>query len=257
MIHTLKNNIIDNTFGARLDPRSKIIFTILFIINVLMLQSGNFLQIVFAFTIIILMIFTSGHYFGFYLRKIVKIYPMILLTTFLLPFTNTVQLQGFDDSILITIGQVSVYKFGLIRFIDFNLKAILILTSTLVLTTTTPYELLLKSMESIKLPPWLLAILTFLFRLIFLLSSELERMHLAYTSRHIYLSYLKKIKIYSQMFAVYFIRILERSDRTYQVMISRGFSGKIPISSELNWQIRDSLLVGIGFIFTVLVNLWN
>lgn len=246
-----------NSLYAQLDPRSKIIFSIFYISNVLMLQLDDIQQSIIVFVTVIIMIIFSGYSIKYYVRKILKIYPMIFFTTFLLPFINTNQIPSVDDTILIDVGLISVYKSGLVRFLNFNIKSILILSSTFVLTMTTPYNLLLKGMESIKVPEWLLSIVTYMFRLIYLLAAELEKIHMAFTSRHIALSYFARIKIFAKIIAVYFTRIIEHSERIYLAMISRGFSGQFPVHEELSWHLYDSLLVGGGIILTIMVIVWN
>jgi energy-coupling factor transporter transmembrane protein EcfT len=55
------------------------------------------------------------------------------------------------------------------------------------------------------------------------------------------------------MSAIYFVRVVERSERSYSAMISRGFSGQCPSSVRLEWQFKDSLLTTIGFIITIII----
>lgn len=251
MIAYFKNN--NESFWAQLDPRSKILFTILLIFNVVILDLLNYLHLFFILLIIYLVILKSGYPVFFYGHKILKLYPMILLSTFLLPFSSFVN----NDHILVSINQISIYESGLLRFVNFNIKAVLILSATMILTSTTNYRLLLKCFENMKMPYWLISILTILFRLIFLISAEMERMQLAYKSRFIKLSYFNKIKFYAQMIAVYCIRIIDRNDRTFQAMISRGFSGRIYIMSELTWNLKDSLVISAGFLFTLIIMLWK
>jgi len=251
MIHNLK--IKNDSFLVRLDPRSKIIFTALYVINVLIVSPPNLPGLFLILLILISMIFSSGNMVSFYVRKVLKLYPMIFFTTFLLPFSSII----INDRVLFNIGQISIYESGIFRFLDFNIKSILILTSTIILTSTTPYSLLLKCLENMKMPHWLISVLTILFRFIFLLSSEMERMQLAYKSRYIQMPYLKKIKNYGQMLAVYANRVIERNDRTFQAMISRGFSGEIHIMTVLTWKLNDSLIIITGLIFTTMMILWK
>jgi cobalt/nickel transport system permease protein len=249
----LESQNTHSSFWAQLDPRSKMIFTVLFITNVIILDITDFIEIALIISILFTMILISGSRVNFYFLKILKLYPMIFLTTFLAPFSAFV----INDQTLLNIGTISVYESGLIRFLNLNLKAIFILTSTLVLTTSTDYRSLIKCFENMKFPYWLLSILTILNRLIFLISLEMNRMQLAYKSRFIQLSFYYRIKYYAQLIAVYFVRIIDRNDRTFQAMISRGFSGRIYILSEQKWNMQDSFVVATGFCLTIIMMIWN
>jgi len=243
-VETLSDN---KSLLVRLDPRSKTLFTFLFILSVLMLKPDHIILCIFFVIILAVMVFFSGHSPLYFIRKILKIYPMILLITFLLPFNN----DGINKDVFITFKNISVYKSGMIRFIDINLKYILIISSTLILTATTPLNQLVKGLESIKSPVWFLSVLTFMFRLMSLLTEEMKKMHMAFQSRHIFLSYFTRIKILAKMTGVYFIRIIDHSERTYMAMMSRGFSGQCPSIGKLNWQLNDTILVSAGFIFLI------
>ncbi len=253
MISTLmERKTVKLAILTRLDPRSKILFTFLYIFSVLMLKPDHISLFLLFVIILAVMIFFSGFPALYFIHKILRIYPMIFLITFLLPFNS----DGIKQDVLFTVENISIYKSGLIRFIDFNLKYILIILSTLILTGSTPFNQLVKGLEFIKLPNWFLSVLFFMFRLIYHLAEEMEKMHIAYQSRYISLPYYIKIKTLAKMVGVYFIRIIERSERTYFTMISRGFSGQFPSISKLNWQLNDTILVSIGFIFTITTIMW-
>ncbi len=234
---------------TQLDPRSKMLFTFFIIISALLLDISNFLYIIIFIGFLLIMTLFSGYPFSFFMRKLLKIYPMIFMITFLLPF----QSYAAQTDIMFTINRFHIYKSGLMRFTAINLKYIVIILSTLILTTTTPFSRLIKGLESVRLPGWFLAILTFMSRLIFLLEEEVGKMHSAFQSRYISLPYYLKAKILAQMSGIYFVRVVERSERSYSAMISRGFSGQCPSSVELNWQLKDSLLTVSGFIFIIII----
>ena len=232
-----------------LDPRSKMLFTLFIIIGVLLVDTPHFLYITIFLGLLIIIMLLSGYSIIFFTGKLLKIYPMILLITFLLPFKSG---AGGTD-IIFKLKYFTLYESGLIRFAAVNLKYIVIVLSTLILTTTTPYSRLIKGLESARLPAWFLAVLTFTFRLIYLLKDEMGKIYSAFQSRYISLPYYSKTKILAQMSGMYFVRVVGRSERTYSAMISRGFSGQCPSAVKLNWQIKDSLLTAAGFISAIII----
>jgi energy-coupling factor transporter transmembrane protein EcfT len=174
----------------QLDPRSKMIFTVLIITSALLLDISNFYYIIFFIGLLLTLTFFSGYSFTFFIGKLLKIYPMIFLITFLLPF----QSNAAQTDILLSINRVSIYESGLMRFSAINLKYIIIILSTLILRATTPFNILIKGLESVRLPGWFLAVLTFMFRLIYVLEEEVGKMHSAFQSRYISLPYFLNAK---------------------------------------------------------------
>jgi energy-coupling factor transport system permease protein len=242
-------NNANPAFLQRLDPRSKMIFTTLIILSTLLLESSQIVMHIFVLTLLFTMTFFSGHPMLYFIHKLSKIYIMIFLITFLLPFQSSISKQD----ILFEIGSVTMYKSGIKYFLMINFKYIIIILSTIILTGTTSLSQLIKGLESFNLPVWFLAILTFMFRLIYLLRDEISKMHTAFQSRYITLPYLLKIKIMAKMTSVYFVRIVGRSERTFDAMISRGFTGQCPTTLKLHWQYKDSLLTSAGLVFTIVI----
>jgi hypothetical protein len=94
-----------NSLYAQMDPRSKIIFSIFYISNVLMLQFDNAIQSMLVLVTLTFMIWSSGYSITLFIRKIIRIYPMIFLSTFLSLLNGVCSAKG-----LIEIFGLSVSK---------------------------------------------------------------------------------------------------------------------------------------------------
>jgi cobalt/nickel transport system permease protein len=108
--------------------------------------------------------------------------------------------------------------------------------------------LLLKGMESLKIPKLAISIVSFMYRFIFLLIDEVERMILAYQSRYFRLSFKNRIKTLANMIGVLFIRTYERGERIYLAMESRGFKGEVHTYTDLMWKSSDSVALTVFLI---------
>ena len=128
----------------------------------------------------------------------------------------------------------------------FQLKSVTILLAGLIFVVSTPHSMLLKSLQKMHLPDKTVAILFFIFRFIFLLSHELHRILLAFKSRYIKLPLLKRVSVYSNLISIYFIRIFDRNEHLFKVLISRGFQGKVYSSLTLDWTMNDTLILMTG-----------
>jgi cobalt/nickel transport system permease protein len=195
------------------------------------------------FFILFVLIQFSGSSLSYYAARILTTYPMIFFVTFLLPFTDPAQ----SGDIIVSFFRKKIYQSGLDSFIVINLKMLLIFAASLLVIKTSDTFRLLKSLERLKLPLWIISVLTYMHRLFYLLSAEQNRMQMAFTARYRYLPFLKRIKVLSGITIVYLTRIVERSDRTYLAMLSKGFNGKMPNGKNLSWKVSDSLFC-IGFI---------
>ena len=101
--------------------------------------------------------------------------------------------------------------------------------------------MMLKGLEKLRVPSLITAIISFMYRFIFLLIDEVERMILAYQSRYFKLSLRKRLKFIASMIGLLFIRTYERGERIYLAMESRGFQGTIHTLNELHWKKTDTV----------------
>lgn len=221
----------------KLDPRVHLFFWILFIAAVLMHNPFK-VEILSG----LLLILTVYYYFSDmrlqkFLRRIITIYPMIFFVSVLLPFTDI----AHSAETVVTVWNIKIYSSGLENFVTINIKMVLIYSVTLLVSRSAGIFRFLKSLEILKLPGWIIAILTYMHQLFFLLKAEMSRIQTAFSSRYNYLPFFKRVKIISGIMIVYLTRIIERSDRTYLAMISKGFNGKMPNGKNIRWTWRDSV----------------
>jgi energy-coupling factor transporter transmembrane protein EcfT len=74
-------------------------------------------------------------------------------------------------------------------------------------------------------------------------------MHLAFTARAFNMGLLGKIKSTGKLSIVYFGRLIERSERSYMAMLSRGFNGTIHTRYNLHWRASDTGILIFNFAF--------
>ncbi len=219
------------------DPRLKFIVWIVYIFVVVLIPYSAKIIFLYLLFFPLLFAFVSRISLVHFLSKLAKLYPMIFFITFLLPF-----FPG-KDSAVAHFGILNIYQAGIQKFILINAKSILAMLMSIILTATTDFTLMLKGMEGLKVPRIMINILSFMYRFIFLLIDETERMVAAFRSRYIYLPVVTRLKIVSKQIGTLFIRTFERGERVYQAMDSRGFSGKIYSINQLHWKDSDSVLL--------------
>jgi cobalt/nickel transport system permease protein len=228
-----------NSLVHLLDPRLKIMMMLVFIIMVVTIsyEKRHWLLVYLAVPLVLAGL--SRISILHFLSKLFKLYPMILVITIFIPFfplPNETPQQFLG---------ISISSSGLQKFILINAKSILILFISIVLTTTTDFMMLSKGLEKLRMPSVMIAIISFIYRFIFLLIDEVERLLMAYQSRYLKLSLSKRIKIIASMIGLLFIRTYERGERVYLAMESRGFQGTIYTLNDLCWKRYDTLVAVI------------
>lgn len=123
---------------------------------------------------------------------------------------------------------------GLVAFVSVVLKSWLSVQAALLLTATTHFTDVLYALRALRLPPVIVAILSFAYRYLFVMVDEAQRMLRARESRSAELAGRKsggsiawRAAVVGRMAGTLFLRAYERSERIYVAMLARGYSGEI------------------------------
>jgi cobalt/nickel transport system permease protein len=93
----------------------------------------------------------------------------------------------------------------------------------ILLSNTTPFSSLLLTMKRLGVPRLLVTILALLYRYLFVLIDEAERLHRARASRTFSTSRTKKWQMLASLIGQLFVRSTERAERIYSAMTARGW----------------------------------
>jgi cobalt/nickel transport system permease protein len=125
---------------------------------------------------------------------------------------------------------------GIERFASITIKSWISVQAAIVLAASTSFPDLLVAMRAIKIPRLLVAIFSLMWRYLFVLADETIRLMRARSARSGDAGQpgLKKggsvfwrARVTGGMAGNLFLRALERSDRIYMAMLSRGYDGEI------------------------------
>ena len=123
---------------------------------------------------------------------------------------------------------------GLVRFLSIILKSWLSMQMAILLAGTTPFPDLMAAMRSLRFPHILVAIVSFMWRYIFVLVDEALRLSRARDARSAVRPGLKRggsipwrARVVGGMAGNLFIRSYARSERIYQAMAARGYQGEL------------------------------
>jgi cobalt/nickel transport system permease protein len=156
-------------------------------------------------------------------RRLVVEVPFVLFAV-LLPFVS----RGERIDVL----GLSLSQSGLLAAFNILAKATLGATATLLLASTTDVRGLLRGLERLRLPRSFVAILSFMVRYADVVAGEMQRMKVARASRGYDPRNLLQARALAASAGALFLRAYERGERVYLAMVSRGWSGSLPVLDE-------------------------
>jgi len=243
-----------DSFIHKLDPRTKLITVLVFILAVITTPPTRWQVFVIYLFLIATLILLSRVPISYVLKRSLVIIPFVALVTISIPFVKEGEIVG---SYNIWLWQVSVTYSGLQVFWNILAKAWLSILSLILLTSTTKFTSLLKGLEQLRMPRVMVMLLSFMYRYIFVLVDEVMRMKQARDSRNFGGRRLWQMRTIGNMIGTLFIRSYERGERVYAAMLARGFDGQIRTLNQLNFRQTDAYF-GISFsLVLILASLIN
>ena len=254
---TLGQYIPGSSVLHRMDPRTKILWTMMLMVAVFMIQSLPEYIMMGSLTVILLMVSSVPVKFAL---KGIKPLALILLITALL---NIFFVGGTP---LVTLGPVTVTYEGIISAIKLFFRLImLVLTASLMTLTTTPMamtdgiEKLLKPTEKIGVPAHEIAMMmSIALRFIPTLMEETERIMKAQASRGADFdtgSIFSRVKSFIPVLVPLFVSAFKRADELAEAMESRcyrGGNGRTRLKS-IRYTSVDLTTTLLGIMFLILL----
>jgi cobalt/nickel transport system permease protein len=245
-----------NSFLHRRDPRAKIILTLAAAFAVTLIPEGSWGVFGAIAAVVLSYAALSKLPVGFFIRRVGIALPFLLAAVPLL-FTRpgetlfTMPLVGWTAS-----------DEGLVAVISILLKsALAVIMATALIGTTAPTDLL-RALERMRVPRLLSSTVMLMYRYVFLIAEEGQRMMRARDSRSAAARGLRsgrnatwRAGILGRMVGSLFLRSYERSERVYTAMAARGFDGSIRIvREESSFDMLDWVtLFGVVFVLVGIV----
>ncbi|AGJ55481.1 cobalt ECF transporter T component CbiQ [[Kitasatospora] papulosa] len=161
---------------------------------------------------------------GFLLKRLVIEVPFVafaLLMPFVVPGEET-ELLGLSVSVPGLWGAWNVLA-----------KGTLGVAASVLLASTTELRSLLLGLQRLRLPPLLVQIASFMIRYGDVIGDELRRMSIARRSRGFEARGVRHWGVLAKTAGALFIRSYERGERVHLAMVSRGYTGTMPVIDEV------------------------
>ncbi len=213
----------------RLNPRSKLVLALAFILTTALLPVGAWPIYVLLFSLTIATAILAEIRLGFLLKRAALALPFVLAAV------TVVFTTPGDAWLRLPVGPwlLTVTGAGVVRFLSIGCKSWLSVQAAILLAATTPFPDLLVAMRAVHIPRLLVAIFGLMWRYLFVLSDEALRLMRARESRSAKLdgraggSILWRGQVTGGMAGNLFLRSLERGERIHAAMIARGYDGEV------------------------------
>jgi cobalt/nickel transport system permease protein len=239
----------------RLDPRIKLIGALLFIVVATVLPPGAWLPYVLLFAASLVVARLTGMGAGFALRRSFVALPFAL-AAITLPFT-------VPGETLARLGPLTISAEGVVRFASILIKSWVSVQVAILMTYTTAFPDLLWGLRALRLPSALVAIISFMYRYLFVLANEGLRLRRARAARSGESADGRRAggglvwrgQVAGGMVGNLTLRAFERSERIHAAMVARGFQGEMRMldTPHLHDADRQALLMWVTFLTMTLL----
>jgi cobalt/nickel transport system permease protein len=228
-IHLVDQYQAGHSLVHRLDPRVKVAVAVLLILLINLTPAGAWPAYLLLLSLVVALALVAEVSPWFVLRRSVIVLPFALAAVTLLLTTPGEPLWQLP------FVEWTVSQPGLIRFLSIVFKSSLSVQVAIVLAITTHFTDLLWALGSLRIPKLLIAIISFMYRYLFVLADEAFRMQRARQARSAAPAGESRVggdipwraQVTGWMVGQLFLRSYERSERVYQAMAARGYQGEI------------------------------
>jgi cobalt/nickel transport system permease protein len=231
------------SFIHQLDPRAKILTTLVFIASVISFGKYSVTGLI-PFVIYPLSLMALGNLPpGYLLKKILIAAPFALFVGIFNPV--------FDQGVVVRIGNVGISG-GWISFASIMIRFFLTVSAALLLIASTGFDEMCLALRKMGMPASLSAQLLFLYRYLFVLIDEASRMTRARAMRS-FNGRGMGMKVFSYLIGQLLLRTIDRARRIHLGMLCRGFDGELRLVRAFRFNGRDvAFFIGWSTLFILM-----
>ena len=254
---TIENNLFDirtmdtlasgSTCLHRLDPRAKLITTLIFIGTVVSLGKYEISMMIPFVIYPVAMVVSADLPVLYLLKKILLVSPFALLIGIFNPLMDTAP--------LVQIGFLTLSG-GWISFFSILIRFVLTVSAALILICLTGFNGVCMALEKLKVPAPFVVQLLFLYRYLFVLIEEASRMIRARSLRS-FDSGRMQFKVFVPLLGQLLLRTLDRAQRIHLAMCCRGFDGHVRISRPMTFGYKETGFILFWSLFFILARCYN
>ncbi len=228
----------------RLDPRAKLLTTLVFIVSVVSFDKYEISRLLPYFLYPAVLIGLGDLPAGYLARKLILVSPFVLFIGIFNPW--------LDQATLVHIGPLAVSG-GWISFASLIIRFTLTVGAALLLIASTGFPPLCMALEKLGAPKIFAVQLLMLYRYLFVLIAESVRIIRAHSLRSFSRKGKISYKVFMQILGNLLLRTIDRAQRIHMAMLSRAFTGEIRIARQFRFGYKEVLfLAGFSAFFITL-----
>jgi len=244
------------SFLHRLDPRVKVVVTIAFILSNALLPDAAWLAFVCSWVFLLFVTAFSNLGIMFTLKRSFVALPFALVAITVLFSIPGKPLSTFQ----ILMWNFTITDAGLMRFISIVIRSWLSVQMAILLVSVTRFPDIIHALEHLRVPSILTTIIAFLYRYLFVLADEVFRLMRARESRSAAAAGTRsggsvawRAEVAGNMAGQLFLRSYERSDRVYNAMLARGYTGHLQTMTPHELHRVDYITTALALILILLL----
>ncbi|WP_407355356.1 cobalt ECF transporter T component CbiQ [Methanolobus sp. WCC5] len=218
----------------RFDPRAKIVSFTFLIFSLVFVESINVALLGFGLSVAILLI--SGIPPGFAMKRIRMVFFFLCPLLLIMPLT----VEGTE---IVAISAIPVSLEGFTYASLIIIRALAAVTLAVTMLATTRFDMTMKALYALKVPGTLVQMLMFTYRYIFVITDEFSRMWESMECKGFTLkANYHGLSIFGNILGMLIIKSYDRTNRVYQAMVSKGYTGKPKTLIHLKMSAKDYAL---------------
>jgi cobalt/nickel transport system permease protein len=160
-----------------------------------------------------------------------------------------------DRHPVVAVGPVAITG-GWLSFASIMLRFVLTVWAALALVACTGMFRLAAGLERLGIPRVFVVQLLFLYRYLFVVADEGSRMTRSVELRAAGKNAMR-LRVYGSLIGHLLLRSMDRADRVYRAMVSRGFDGEIRVMRQSSFRASDWCFVGACLACFIVGRVWN
>lgn len=244
------------SFVHRLDPRVKVVVTIAFILSNALLPDGAWMAFGLSWLFLLVANVLSNLGITFTLKRSFVALPFALVAITVLFSIPGNPLSTFH----FLFWDLTITDAGLLRFESILIRSWLSVQMAILLVATARFPDIVHALEHLRVPSILTTIIAFLYRYLFVLVDEVFRLLRAREARSAAAAGVRaggsvawRARVAGNMAGQLFLRSYERSDRVYNAMLARGYTGHLNTINPHELHRVDYLTTALALIVILLL----
>jgi cobalt/nickel transport system permease protein len=224
----------------------RLLVLILFLVTVNALHSLSVIHLVGYGTLLAILWFLSGVAIRAVVKRLIIILPFAGLAVLAVPFREGTPIVDLG----LGFTTLTITREGLAAFFSVLTRTGLSVLAAVVLLSGVPLNEIIRGLQRFNVPKFLLAVVYFGYRYLFLIRDEAVWTERAWASRYFGRRKIAQLFTGGRIMGRLFLRSYDRSERLYYAMTARGYDGAIP---TLNPKHKDRMDYAILISATVFI----